>query len=88
MIAAMVLAAVVTGEESRPPDLNGIWQAIGTAHWDLERGDGIAPCRVATQIALPIAGGMRVVEQGAQFVQSLRVLRADAFQIRLLLRAR
>ena len=28
----------VAGEPSGPPDLNGLWQAMGTAHWNLEGG--------------------------------------------------
>ena len=40
LIASPVLAAGGEGEVARAwdghPDLNGIWQAIGTAHWNLE----------------------------------------------------
>ena len=40
LIAHTTLAQVVTGEFPRAwdgqPDLNGVWQAIGTAHWDIQ----------------------------------------------------
>ena len=41
-LVPMTMPVAVAGQTEVPrstdgdPDLNGIWQAIGTAHWDLE----------------------------------------------------
>ena len=32
----LAIAATPLRAQENPPDLNGIWQALGTAHWDLE----------------------------------------------------
>lgn len=32
----LVIFSTQLNAQEAPPDLNGIWQAIGTAHWDLE----------------------------------------------------
>jgi hypothetical protein len=46
------------------PDLNGIWQALGTAHWDLE-GHSARPGPVVAMGALgAIPAGLGVVEGG------------------------
>ena len=46
------------------PDLNGIWQALGTAHWDVE-GHAARPGPVVALGALgAIPGGLGVVEGG------------------------
>jgi len=47
------------------PDLNGIWQALGTAHWDLE-GHAARPGPVVSLGAVgAIPAGLGVVEGGA-----------------------
>jgi hypothetical protein len=47
------------------PDLNGIWQALGTAHWDIE-GHAARPGPVVALGALgAIPAGLGVVEGGA-----------------------
>jgi hypothetical protein len=46
------------------PDLNGIWQALGTAHWDLE-GHAARPGPIVAMGALgAIPAGLGVVEGG------------------------
>lgn len=46
------------------PDLNGIWQAIGTAHWDLETHESRAGPIWQLGAIGAIPGGMGVVEGG------------------------
>ncbi len=48
--------------EVRKPDLNGIWQAIGTAHWDLEAHE-------ARQGPLPALGALGAVPAGIGVVE-------------------
>jgi hypothetical protein len=64
VVAAIVLAALVAGEEARPPDLNGIWQAIGTAHWDLEGHEARSGPVPELGALGAIPAGMGVVEGG------------------------
>jgi hypothetical protein len=64
VIGAVVLAALVAGEEPRPPDLNGIWQAIGTAHWDLEGHEARSGPVPELGALGAIPAGMGVVEGG------------------------
>jgi hypothetical protein len=47
------------------PDLSGIWQALGTAHWDLEGHAARAGAVVALGAAGAVPGGLGVVEGGA-----------------------
>ncbi len=46
------------------PDLNGIWQAIGTAYWDIEAHDAKPGPIVAMGALGGIPGGLGVVEGG------------------------
>src|SRR5690242_8447399 len=46
------------------PDLNGIWQTIGTAYWDLEGHSARPGPVVALGAAGSIPGGLSVVEGG------------------------
>ena len=69
----MALAFATSGHEGsyQPPgaaddnpDLNGIWQAMGTAHWDLE-GHAARPGPVLAMGALgAIPAGLGVVQGG------------------------
>ena len=46
------------------PDLNGIWQALGTAHWDIE-GHAARPGPIVELGAIgAIPGGLGVVQGG------------------------
>ena len=70
LFPALVLGGAVTAqqaptEEVRKPDFNGIWQALGTAHWDLE-GHEARPGPVVALGALgAIPPGLSVVEGGS-----------------------
>jgi hypothetical protein len=46
------------------PDLNGIWQAIGSAHWDIEGHPARAGAIVALGAAGAVPAGLGVVEGG------------------------
>src|SRR5882672_3757898 len=65
----LLLVAVVSGASSLGwgqghPNLNGIWQAMNEANWDLE-GHGARPSPVVAMGALGAApGGLGVVEGG------------------------
>ena len=78
--AALVAAGVVPGARAaaqtpaaqnqiprtadRKPDLNGIWQAVNTANWDLEDHAGAASPVMVTGAAGAIPPGLGVVEGG------------------------
>ncbi len=47
------------------PDLNGIWQAIGTAHWDLEAHSARAGAMVPLGAVGAVPAGKSVVRGGA-----------------------
>ena len=49
---------------STQPDLNGIWQAIGTAHWDIEGHAARSGPILALGAVGAIPGGLGVVEGG------------------------
>jgi hypothetical protein len=66
-MAAMALAQ--TGYRARrgpdgKPDLNGIWQALGTAHWNLEPHGARAAAVVAMGAVGAVPAGLGVVEGG------------------------
>ncbi len=67
LIAAVALVAVAgTGAQRAPtqrPDLSGVWQAMGTAHWDLEAHPGRAGVP-ALGALLATPPGRGVVEGG------------------------
>lgn len=46
------------------PDLNGVWQAIGTAHWDLEAHSARAGAAVVLGAVGAVPAGKSVVEGG------------------------
>jgi hypothetical protein len=48
----------------RRPDLNGIWQAVNTANWDLEDHEGAASPVMVTGAVGAIPPGLSVVEGG------------------------
>ena len=69
-ISAFLLTAPVAGQTELPrttdgkPDLNGIWQAIGTAHWDLEDHSARAGAMVALGAVGAVPAGKGVVQGG------------------------
>ena len=75
MMAALSLALTTSSRSAQEsyraprtaddkPDLNGIWQALGTAHWDIE-GHAARPGPIIALGALgAIPAGMGVVEAG------------------------
>ena len=46
------------------PDLNGFWQALGTAHWDIESHAAQAGPVLALGAAFAVAGGPGIVKDG------------------------
>ena len=48
----------------RKPDFNGIWQAIGSANWDLEDHGGAASPILVAGVWLAVEPGLSVVEGG------------------------
>ena len=48
-----------------PPDLNGIWQAIGTAHWNLEDHQARSGPVLELGATFAVPAGLSVVEGGA-----------------------
>jgi hypothetical protein len=67
---ALALSAVSNAQEKVPrtpngkPDLNGIWQAMGSANWNLEPHNAEAGAVVAYGALGAIPGGLGVVEGG------------------------
>ena len=64
MLAAVVWLGISAYGGDAAPDLNGIWQALGSAHWNLEpqaahAGPGTAPDALAAG-----RGGLGIVEEG------------------------
>ena len=67
LLLAAAIAPAQTGYKApRAPDgkpnLNGIWQAINTAHWDIETHSAAAGPVVALGAAYSIPGGIGVVD--------------------------
>ena len=68
--SASLLAGVATAQDKiartpdGKPDLNGIWQAMGSAHWNLEPHNAEAGPVVAMGALGAIPGGLGVVEGG------------------------
>jgi hypothetical protein len=60
------------------PDLNGIWQAVNTANWDLEDHSGAPSPVMVTGAAGAIPPGMSVVEGGRIPYKSEAVAKRDA----------
>jgi len=78
LVAAALGAAVAIGATRKPggavyqpprtadgtPDLNGIWQAVNTANWDLQGHAASQGKVVALGAAFSVPGGLGVVEGG------------------------
>src|SRR5918995_782975 len=69
-LAGIVVAGAATAQNKiartpdRKPDLNGIWQAMGSAHWNLEPHKAQAGPVTAMGALRAILGGLGVVEGG------------------------
>ena len=63
------------------PDLNGIWQALGTAHWDLEDHSARSGVIVPLGAVGAVPAGKSVVEGGERFEyrMMLRTSRPENF---------
>lgn len=70
LVGALATAGNVMAQDKAPrtpggkPDLNGIWQAMGSAHWNLEPHNAEASPVVAMGALGAIPGGLGVVEGG------------------------
>jgi hypothetical protein len=70
LVGALATAGNVMAQDKAPrtpagkPDLNGIWQAMGSAHWNLEPHNAQAGPVVAMGALGAIPGGLGVVEGG------------------------
>jgi hypothetical protein len=70
LIAGFALALTAQAQEKIPrtptgkPDFNGIWQTMGSAHWNLEPHNAEASPVVAMGALGAIPGGLGVVEGG------------------------
>ena len=82
LAVALLLGVAVHGERATP-DINGIWQALGSAHWNLEphaahAGPGAAPDALAAS-----RGGLGVVHGGKiPYLPWARALQRENFQHR------
>jgi hypothetical protein len=71
LIAAWLFLSVAPAAAQIPrtadgkPDLSGIWQAVGTAHWDLEDHAPQAPAIYQMGAVGAVPGGRGVVQGGA-----------------------
>jgi hypothetical protein len=69
-VAAFAFTATASAQDKVPrtptgkPDLNGIWQALGSAHWNLEPHNASAGPITALGAIGAIPGGLGVVEGG------------------------
>jgi hypothetical protein len=68
-VAALFATAATPGYKARrtadgKPDLNGIWQALGSAHWDIEGHAARPGAIVALGAAGAVPAGLGVVEGG------------------------
>jgi hypothetical protein len=68
-VAAVLSPAATPGYKARrtpdgKPDLNGIWQALGSAHWDIEGHAARPGAIVALGAAGAVPAGLGVVEGG------------------------
>lgn len=79
IVATLGLLFLATGAGAQPgrsyraprtpdgaPDLNGIWQALGSAHWDLEG-------HAARQGGVPILGGLGAIPPGLSVVEGGKI---------------
>jgi hypothetical protein len=65
LLAATAAGAQIPRGADGKPDLSGIWQAVGTAHWDLEDHAPQAPAIYQMGAVGAIPGGRGVVQGGA-----------------------
>ena len=71
--------SAVSGESSSQPDLNGLWQAVGTAHWNLEGGSarkGPVTDTIGALGGIP-AGASYVVEGAIPYSEEAAAERAE-----------
>jgi hypothetical protein len=82
--ASLVTWAQTPGRSVSHPNLNGIWQALNEANWDLE-GHGAGPSPVVAMGALGAApGGLGIVEGGEiPYLPAARAQRKENFAKRL-----
>lgn len=65
LLLAAAASAQTADEDSTKPDLNGLWQAVGTAHWNLEGGHAVkGPATVVLGPLGAIPAGLSYVEGG------------------------
>ena len=67
MAVMLLCGQIASGQvNAEPPNLNGVWQALGTAHWDLEGHNASKTSATRTLGALgAIPAGMSVIDGGA-----------------------
>ncbi len=66
LLATTALFGCAAANDSTKPDLNGLWQAVGTAHWNLEGGHAVrGPATVVLGALGAIPAGHSYVEAGA-----------------------
>jgi hypothetical protein len=65
LLGATAAAAQIPRAASGKPDLSGIWQALGTAHWDLEDHAPQAPAIYQMGAVGAVPGGRGFVQGGA-----------------------
>ena len=65
LLLAAAASAQTADEDSTKPDLNGLWQAVGTAHWNLEGGHAVkGPATVVLGPLGAIPAGLSYIEGG------------------------
>ena len=80
LIATTAWVGCVPGEgDSTRPDLNGLWQAVGTAHWNLEGGHAVrGPATVVLGAMGAIPAGLSYVEGGTiPYTEEAQAQRAE-----------
>jgi len=64
-VLCLLLAVPVQAQSGETPDISGIWQAMGSAHWDIENHSAQAGPIVELGAVGSIPGGLGVVDGGA-----------------------
>jgi hypothetical protein len=67
------------------PDLNGVWQALGTAHWDIESHAAQAGPVLALGAAFAVPGGVGVVDGEIPYQPWAAAKKKENFEKRLTL---
>jgi hypothetical protein len=67
------------------PDLNGVWQALGTAHWDIESHAAQAGPVLELGAAFAVAGGVGVVDGEIPYQPWAAAKKKENFEKRLTL---